>query len=94
MGTDEEEMVEDLSEGDVAETVGKFFEQSTKVKPPKKSTLSLYEVDDYLAELATLTKEEEQGLLLGRVTARATVNDLKMFVRLMKGDLRIQVRNK
>ena len=83
-------MVEDLSEGDVAETIGKFFEQSSKVKPPKKSTLTLYEVDDYLSELATMTKEEEQGQVLGRVTARATANDLKMVVRLMKGDLRIQ----
>ena len=89
-GTCEEEMVEDLSEGDVAETVGKFFEQSRKLVAPKKSDLTLHDVDDYLEELSKLTKEDEQQEKLAKVTRRCTVNDLKMFIRLMKGDLRIQ----
>ena len=89
-GTDEEEMVDDLSEGDVAETIGKFYEQSRTVAPPKKSELGLPQVDDFLEQLAGMTKEEEQQHLLARVTRLTTVNDLKMFVRIMKGDLRIQ----
>ena len=43
-GTREEEMVDDLSEGDVAETIAKFCEQSSVVTPPKKSTLGLHQV--------------------------------------------------
>ena len=89
-GTDEEEMVDDLSEGDVAETIGKFYEQSKTVTPPKKSELGLHQVDAFLDQLAGMTKEEEQQHLLARVTRVTTVNDLKMFVRIMKGDLRIQ----
>lgn len=87
--TDEEEMVDDLSEGDVAETIGKFYEQSKTVVPPKKSELGLHQVDAFLDQLAGMTKEEEQQHLLARVTKVSTVNDLKIFVRIMKGDLRI-----
>ena len=43
-GTKEEEMLDDLSEGDVAETIAKFYEQSKLVTPQKKSTLGLHEV--------------------------------------------------
>ena len=87
--TDEEEMVDDLSEGDVAETIGKFYEQSKTVVPPKKSELGFHQVDAFLDQLAGMTKEEEQQHLLARVTKVSTVNDLKIFVRIMKGDLRI-----
>ena len=43
-GTREEEMLDDLSEGDVAETIAKFYEQSRLVTPLKKSTLGLHQV--------------------------------------------------
>jgi len=89
-GAREEEMVEDLSGGDVAETIAKFYQQSRAVVPPKKSTLGLHKVDDYLEKLSGLTREEDQLHLLARVTREATVNDLKMFVRIIKGDLKIQ----
>jgi len=42
--TDLDEMIEDLEQGDVAETVALFFDKSSNVKPLKKSTLSLQEV--------------------------------------------------
>jgi len=42
--TDLDEMIEDLEQGDVAETVALFFDKSNNVKPQKKSTLSLHEV--------------------------------------------------
>jgi len=42
--TDLDEMIEDLEQGDVAETIALFFDKSNNVKPQKKSTLSLQEV--------------------------------------------------
>ena len=83
-GEDEEEMVDDLSGGDVAETIGKFYEQSKTVVPPKKSELGLHQVDHLLEQLAGLAKEEQQQHLLAHVTRLATVNDLKMFVRILR----------
>ncbi|XP_071147828.1 DNA ligase 3-like [Mytilus edulis] len=84
-----EEMVEDLNQGDVAETVRIFFEQSDTLQPQKKSTLSLKEVDEYLEDLSNVTKEDDQLRILKKVTKRCSSNDLKMFVRLIKHDLRI-----
>jgi len=43
--TDLDEMIEDLEQGDVAETVSLFFDKSCNVKPLKRSTLSLKEVN-------------------------------------------------
>jgi DNA ligase-3 len=37
-------MLEDLEQGDVAETVRAFFEKSQHLQPAKKSTLSLQDV--------------------------------------------------
>ncbi|XP_059161186.1 DNA ligase 3-like isoform X2 [Physella acuta] len=88
-GTSLQKMVEDLDQGDVAETVRIFFEESKIITPQKKSTLSLQEVDKYLEELSKLTREEEQQRLLTKITKRCTANDLKMFIRLIKHDLRI-----
>jgi len=93
-GTSEEEMIEDLEQGDVAETIGKFYERSKTLTPPKKSDLSVHHVDKFLDELAKLSKEEEQQYLLKKVTMKCTLNDLKMFIRIMKGDLRIQAGSK
>ena len=89
-GSYEEEMIDDLEQGDVAETIGKFYSESSVVKPPKKSDLTVHDIDNYLDELSKLTKEDEQQHLLKKVLVRCTVNDIKMFIRLMKGDLRIQ----
>ena len=93
-GTSEEEMIEDLEQGDVAETIGKFYERSKTLTPPKKSDLSVHHVDKFLDELAKVSKEEEQQYLLKKVTMKCTLNDLKMFIRIMKGDLRIQAGSK
>ena len=89
-GTSEEEMIDDLEQGDIAETIGKFYGESLDVKPPKKSDLTIHDIDNYLDELTKLTKEDEQQFFLKKILARCTINDIKMFIRLMKGDLRIQ----
>ncbi|XP_067659530.1 DNA ligase 3-like isoform X2 [Haliotis asinina] len=88
-GTSLKAMVEDLDQGDVAETVRVFFETNKNVEPLKKSVLSLQEVDGLLISLAKLTKEDEQLRLLTKIAKRCTGNDLKMVVRLIKHDLRI-----
>ena len=52
--TDLDEMIEDLEQGDVAETIALFFDKSSGVKPQKKSTLSLQEVNTFLTNRLTL----------------------------------------
>ncbi|XP_012282561.1 DNA ligase 3 isoform X2 [Orussus abietinus] len=88
-GRGEDEMLDHLDLGDVAETVRVFFEKSSSVKPSSRSRLSLAEVDGFLEELSQLTKEEEQTCHIGSIVGRCTANDLKMIVRLIKHDLRI-----
>lgn len=59
--TDQAAMLESLEQGDVAETIRIFFEQSHKVKPAKKGNLSLKQVDDFLEELSKMTREDDQA---------------------------------
>lgn len=86
---DAEEMLEDLEQGDVARTIGTFFENSSSFPPCSKSTLTLQEVDKYLDELTTYSKEAEQTFILKKIAKRCTANDLQIFIRLIKHDLRI-----
>ena len=53
-GASEEDMLEDLEAGDVAETVTKFFESSEKVSPASKATLSVHDVDEFLDKVRYL----------------------------------------
>lgn len=84
-----EEMTNDLEQGDVAETVRIFFETNKKLLPQKKSTITLQEVDSLLTDLSKLTKEDDQLKCLSQIVKRCTGNDLKMVIRLIKHDLRI-----
>ncbi|XP_076647437.1 DNA ligase 3 isoform X2 [Halictus rubicundus] len=86
---DEDEMLEHLEQGDVAETIRLFFEKSVVAKPARSSDLTLQEVDQFLAKLSTLTKEDEQTQHFRSTVSRCTCNDLKMIIRLIKHDLRI-----
>ncbi|XP_072834435.2 DNA ligase 3 [Pogona vitticeps] len=84
-----EEMVRDLEQGDVSETVRIFFEQSKSCPPAAKSLLTLQEVDEFLTQLAKLSKEDDQQSLLQDMARRCTANDLKCLVRLIKHDLKM-----
>ena len=86
---DLDEMVEDLEQGDVSETIYKFFESSDDCPPAKKSTLTVHEVDKFLDNLSLLSKEEDQLQLLKKITKKCTGNDLKAIIRLIKSDLKI-----
>ncbi|XP_046819476.1 DNA ligase 3 isoform X1 [Vespa crabro] len=86
---DEDSMLEDLEQGDIAETIRLFFESSTAVKASPKSLLTIQEVDQFLEFLSSLTKEDEQIHHFKSIIDRCTGNDLKMIIRLIKHDLRI-----
>ena len=68
--------MEDLEQGDVAETVSKFFEESRQLPPVKKSNLSLQDVDDALEELSGKTREEDQTITLRAIAKKWVVPDL------------------
>ncbi|XP_077998506.1 DNA ligase 3-like [Glandiceps talaboti] len=88
-GTSQDEMLTDLEQGDVSETIRKYFDESTRLPPIKKSSLSLQDVNDFLERMATMSKEDEQQRELTRITKRCTANDLKTIIRLIKHDLRM-----
>lgn len=87
--TDLDDMMEDLEQGDVSETVFKFFEDSEGCPPCKKSTLTIHDVDHKLDTLQGLTREDDQEAVLRSIAKKSTANDLKAIIRLIKGDLRI-----
>ncbi|XP_071565842.1 DNA ligase 3 [Temnothorax nylanderi] len=86
---DEDAMLEHLEQGDVAETISVFFENSAAVSPCAASVLTIQDVDLFLENLSRLTKEEEQIQHFRSILDKCTANDLKMIVRLIKHDLRI-----
>ncbi|WAR14439.1 DNLI3-like protein [Mya arenaria] len=73
--TSQKAMLEDLEQGDVAETVKMFFEKSTALPPQKKCTLTLQEVDKYLGELSTMTKEDDQEKVLRQIAKQLDALD-------------------
>ncbi|XP_077970658.1 DNA ligase 3-like isoform X2 [Styela clava] len=92
--TDLDEMMEHLEQGDVSETVFKFFEESDFFPPCKKSNLTIHDVDGMLGRLEGLTREEDQENVLKTFARKCTANDLKAVIRLIKGDLRITAGDK
>ncbi|XP_065372225.1 DNA ligase 3 [Calliphora vicina] len=90
---DVQEMQLDLEqEGDVSETLRKFFESSTKLKPQKSSVLYLQEVEEFLVKLEQRTKEDEQTEILKQLCKQTTASDLKMIIRIVKQDLRMNAK--
>ncbi|CAG9579688.1 unnamed protein product [Danaus chrysippus] len=87
--TDHDDMLTHLENGDVADTLQHFFKKSNTYKPATESSLTLQTVDDFLHELSKLTKEDEQIYHFKKIIKKCTVDDLKMLIRLIKGDLRI-----
>ncbi|XP_039750225.1 DNA ligase 3 [Pararge aegeria] len=86
---DHDDMLTHLEQGDVADTIQHFFTKSQTYKPSSESTLTIHEVEDFLVDLSKLTKEEEQIYHFKKIVKICTLDDLKMLIRLIKGDLRI-----
>lgn len=87
--TDQDDMLTHLEKGDVADTIKHFFTKSRNIKPAENSTLSIHDVENFLEELSKLTKEEEQIYHFKKIVKQCTLKDIKMLIRLIKGDLRI-----
>ncbi|KAE8287653.1 DNA ligase 3 [Larimichthys crocea] len=85
----QDDMVRDLEQGDVSETVRMFFEESKSFPAAAKSLLTIQEVDAFLTRLAQLTKEDEQQTELENIAKKCTGNDLKCIIRLIKHDLKM-----
>ncbi|NXC36178.1 DNLI3 ligase, partial [Campylorhamphus procurvoides] len=85
----QDEMIRDLEQGDVSETIRIFFEQSKTCPPAAKSLLTIQEVDEFLMQLSKLTKEDDQQSVLQQISRRCTGNDLKCIIRLIKHDLKM-----
>ncbi|XP_034608751.1 DNA ligase 3 [Trachemys scripta elegans] len=85
----QDEMVRDLEQGDVSETVRIFFEESKSCPPAAKSLLTIQEVDEFLTQLSKLSKEDDQQSVLQDIASRCTGNDLKCIIRLIKHDLKM-----
>ncbi len=92
--TDLDEMTDHLNKGDVSETCRHFFGQSEDPRPLKASQLTLSEVDAFLDKLTTVTKDDDQVRVLTSLVKKCTKNDLRMFIRLIKKDLRINAGTK
>ncbi|TRY62399.1 hypothetical protein DNTS_031814 [Danionella cerebrum] len=89
LNCNQEDMVKDLEQGDVSETVRMFFEDSKSFPPATKSLLTIQEVDASLSRLSQLTKEDDQQAELQVIAKKCTGNDLKCYIRLVKHDLKI-----
>lgn len=87
--TDHDDMLTHLEQGDVAETIKVFFCRSKKIVPANDSTLTIHEVESFLEDLSELTKADEQIFHFKKIVKKCTTDDLKMIIRLIKGDLRI-----
>lgn len=91
---DHDEMLDHLNKGDVSETCRHYFKKSTSIKPKDTSTLNLYQIDNYLDRLTNISKETDQVKLMEEFSKRATASDLRMFIRLVKKDLKIDAMTK
>lgn len=88
--TDHDDMLTHLEQGDVADTIQHFFSKSkTNIQPKTESNFSIQQIDEFLEELSKLTKEEEQIYHFRKIVRKCTLDDIKMLIRLIKGDLRI-----
>lgn len=87
--SDHDDMLTHLEKGDVAETIQHFFNKSKTIQSVSESTLTIQKVEDFLEDLSKLTKEEEQIYHFKKIVKKCTPDDLKMLIRLIKADLRI-----
>ncbi|KAM3966910.1 DNA ligase 3 [Aphomia sociella] len=87
--TDQNDMLTDLEQGDVAQSIQNFFVKAKSVQPATVSTITVHDVEEFLEGLSKLTKEEEQIYHFKKIVKKCTLDDMLMLIRLIKGDLRI-----
>ncbi|XP_004364566.2 zinc finger protein [Capsaspora owczarzaki ATCC 30864] len=79
-------MVQDLEQGDVSETVRKFY--ASYGEPKKRSTFTLREVDQFLDQFTAVRQENDQAKIFTKIMKRATEWDMKYIIMLIDHDLR------
>ena len=79
---------------DLPSTITQYFKTSQIHPPAEKSTLSIHEVDSFLHEITILTTIEAKVKSFSELVSKCTVNDLKMILRLIIRNFRIQSRIK
>lgn len=79
-----DDMIHHFENGNIGQTIISFFKN-----PAKNSTLTLFEVDNFLNKLSTLKKEEEQIIHFKNIIPYCTKDDLEIIINLIKHDLKI-----
>ena len=90
----ETEMLKCSKQTDLASTVTHFFKYSNILEPAKKATLSIEDVDKFLDTLNLMHDIETQIMNFTSIAIKCTLNDLKMIIRLITRNFRIQNRVK
>lgn len=93
LAVDEDEMLTDLEQGNVGETLERFYLKSYKACA-LCSTLTVFEVESFLNTLTTMTKEDEQIYHFNSILGKCTAEDLKYLIYLINGDLKINAGGK
>lgn len=93
-GLKHDDLLTDLHSGDVSETIAKFFQLSKHMKQVEESNLTVQEVDNFLDELAVRTLENDQKDLFENVCKKATTDDIRTIIRLIKKDLKMNCRER
>ena len=103
LNIDEKELINDYQDGINAGMIGNVISNAYSnvisnnnnfANQKKKTILSMYDVNEYLKKLTTVTKEMDQFKLLNEVTSKCNINDLKWFLRLMDKDLKVDAGTK
>jgi len=84
---DLDEMIADLDNGDFTETCKKFYIEYGKF--PKRSTLTLKEVDDFLEGLTKSGKFDDQVKLVKKILKKCIPSDWRLICRIIDGDLKV-----
>jgi DNA ligase-3 len=89
-----EELLDDLHNGDVSETISKFFSRSQNVTPVQESDLTVFDVNSLLDDLNTTGVEDTQARMLESICSRCTQMTLRTIIRLIKRDLKMNCRER
>ncbi|EGG21211.1 BRCT domain-containing protein [Cavenderia fasciculata] len=84
---DLDDMTADLDKGDVTETAKKFMIKSGKFAD--QSTYTLKQVDEFLDKLTTVSKFDDQVVVIKKFLKHCTPNDWRLVNRMIDSDLKV-----
>eukprot|EP00011_Vannellida_sp_DIVA3-517-6-12_P013504 CAMPEP_0114607370 /NCGR_PEP_ID=MMETSP0168-20121206/2034_1 /TAXON_ID=95228 ORGANISM="Vannella sp., Strain DIVA3 517/6/12" /NCGR_SAMPLE_ID=MMETSP0168 /ASSEMBLY_ACC=CAM_ASM_000044 /LENGTH=570 /DNA_ID=CAMNT_0001818247 /DNA_START=16 /DNA_END=1725 /DNA_ORIENTATION=- len=89
LGCSHTDMLHDLEKGDVALTCKKYFKRHAHFLDMPQ--LGLRQVDSFLEQLTTATKEEDQLDIMSSILSMATPLEVKYLIKLIIHDLKINI---